>query len=38
MTSWLFVAVQKSLQNDNFTPGSTRGRSLMFMWVGVLLV
>jgi len=36
--SLAFVVVQKQLQNDAFASGGIRVRSLLFMWVGVLLV
>src|SRR5215217_9204613 len=36
--SCMFVVVQKHLQNRTFAPGSIRLYSLLFVWVGVLLV
>ena len=36
--SWLFAVVQKYLQNGAFAFGGIRVCSLLFMWVGVLLV
>ena len=38
MTSWLFVVVQKPLQISIFPPAGHRVCSLLFAWVGVLLV
>ena len=38
MLSWMFVAVQKCLQNDTFSLRMFRGCSPTFAWVGVLLV
>jgi hypothetical protein len=38
ITSWLFVVVQKHLQISIFSLADHRGCSLLFAWVGVLLV
>ena len=38
ITSWLFTAVQKYLQNELFSLRMSRGCSRAFAWVGVLLV
>jgi hypothetical protein len=38
ITSWLFTAVQKCLQNRPFVSSSIHVSSLLFVWVGVLLV
>ena len=38
LLSWMFVAVQKCLQNDTFSLRMFRGCSPTFAWVVVLLV
>ena len=38
LSSWTFALVQKYLQNRTFTSDDIRSCSLLFAWVGVLLV